>query len=347
MAGGILVLGSLGGAAAKPVRAAAPPPRVAIDIGPAVECRDVTPADFTAAHADEKIVEATFRLSVLLLSGREEQLDELRLAIDSPERRLRVVDFQPRSELASELAGDVEVSATDEKTQSLNASLGGVVSGGQGPVRAQAAPAAGVGVTQNRGSKETFHRLSPKQLVVAAGTTGGEHGVLFKWRRTTQAAVEGSREVTCRFRVPKTWRGDWVLVSCDVTGRHRNYLGEKIEPCGQARLYVALHLAGDADAQQAARELADAQMPASSSANSLREPAGSRRVAYKAPPQATERVAKSDWFAMPPLFKPCSHMNPAKREAAEPAEPAFAAENELRAPDVPTALEAVRQLAGQ
>ena len=125
--------------------AQAGPPRAVIDVGTTVECHDVTPPDFVAAHPQEKIIEAKFRLSVLLEEGREQDLEQLQLAIDSPQRRLRVVDFQPRTELASDLAGDVEVCNTDDTVQSLNASLGGVVAADHGPGHVQASPAAGRG----------------------------------------------------------------------------------------------------------------------------------------------------------------------------------------------------------
>ena len=72
----------------------------------------------------------------LVRSGREADLEQLQVAIGSPERRMRVVDFQPRTELGSELAGDVEVSNSNDSVQSLNASLGGAA----GAPHVQASP---------------------------------------------------------------------------------------------------------------------------------------------------------------------------------------------------------------
>ena len=63
---------------------AAAPCRVSMDIGPTVECRDVTTPEFARSHPDEKIVEATFRMSVLLETGRAEDLEELRATILVP-----------------------------------------------------------------------------------------------------------------------------------------------------------------------------------------------------------------------------------------------------------------------
>ena len=223
----------------------AAPLRVTIDVGTIVECKDVTPKEYAETHTQQRVVEAKVRLSVLLQSGHEADLEQLQVAIGSPDRRMRVVDFQPRTELGSELAGDVEVCNSNDMVQSLNASLGGVVGADHGPAHVQASPAAGVGVTQNRGSKETFHRLSPKQTVLVSGTTNAEHGVFFKWRHSTQVALEGSREVTIRFLVPHDWRGDWLEFQAEMLGRHRNYLGEKVEPVGQAQVFLALYRMGD------------------------------------------------------------------------------------------------------
>ncbi|HVU89232.1 MAG TPA: hypothetical protein VHD36_18040 [Pirellulales bacterium] len=299
-------------------------PRVMIDVGPIVECVDVTPSDYAAAHSQERIVEAKVRLSVLLEAGREAELEQLQVTILSPERRTRVVDFQPRTELASELAGDVEVCNSTDTIQSVNASLGGPSVVPQ-PVPPQAAPGAGVGMTQNRGVKETYHRLSPKQAVLASGTISAEHGVFFKWRRSSQVALEGAREVTLRLLVPHDWRGDWLQLDAEMLGRHRNYLGEKIEPVGHARVFLALYRAGDAVAQQAALTLASVQVAAEQSAQGANGP--QPHVAYK-PAVPAEPRKSSEWFAFPTMFKLCSHERDVA--AGEAQEAIAAAREDLR-----------------
>jgi hypothetical protein len=314
-------------------------PRAVIDVGTTVECHDVTPADFAAAHPQEKIIEAKFRLSVLLQEGREQDLEQLQLAIDSPQRRLRVVDFQPRTELASDLAGDVEVCNTDDTVQSLNASLGGVVSGDHGPAHAQVTPAAGVGVTQNRGSKETYHRLPPKQLVLASGTTNAEHGVFFKWRRTSQIALEGSRDVTCRFLVPHDWTGDWVQFHCDVLGRHKNYFTDKVELSGRAQTLVALYLSGDAVAQHAATALALAQTPGETASAASSRPGAHSHTAYK-PSVPAERHSQ-DWFSLP-TFKLCGQ----QRDASASSDAALIGTSDTLHGNLSKAAEQLRELSG-
>ncbi|HEY2841146.1 MAG TPA: hypothetical protein VGJ26_18465 [Pirellulales bacterium] len=315
---------------------AAVPCRVLIDIGPTVECRDVTAPDFAKAHEADKIVEATFRMSVLLQTGRAEDLEELRVTILSSERRLRVVDFQPRTSLASELAGDIEVCATNDKTQSVNLTLGGTLNGQEGPVHAQISPSGGIGQTQTHGAKETFHRLSPKQLVMASGTTDSEHGVFFKWRRSSQAALEGSREVTVRFLVPRGWRGDWVQLGCESWTVHRNYLGEKLEPCGAAQAIVGLYLSGDDEAEQAANALVGAR--------------DSEEVAMRT--QATAKKCNpADLLKLGSLFKPSASRKGKEQAAAREPSGVSNLAGETRAASVranmPAALDAMRELSGR
>ncbi|HEY4312334.1 MAG TPA: hypothetical protein VGN12_22995 [Pirellulales bacterium] len=290
--------------------AMAAPPRVAIDVGTIVECADVTPPAYASDRSQERIVEARIRFSVLLQAGREADLEQLQVTVVSPERRMRVVDFQPRTALASELAGDVEICNSNDTTQSLNASLGGVISGDHGPAHVQASPAAGVGVTQIRGSKETFHRLSPKIAVLASGTTNAEHGVFFKFRHSSQVALEGSREVTVRFLVPHEWRGDWVRLDAEMLGRHRNYLGEKIEPCGQTQVYLGLYDAGNAVAHQAAMAVASAQASNEVPAGHGTTVAAQRHTVNKPVMSSDKANAESrkqqEWFALPSVFKLCN-----------------------------------------
>ncbi len=115
-------------------------PKVTIDIGTAVECHDVSAPEFAVTHPNDKIVEGTFRLSVLLKAGDPDDLEELHLMIDSSEGLLRVVDFRPRTELASEVTGEVEVSSSADNSRTFNASIGGLV-GQLGPRRSIRRPA--------------------------------------------------------------------------------------------------------------------------------------------------------------------------------------------------------------
>lgn len=309
----------------------AAPPRVSLDIGTTVECHDVTPPEFAKAHPREKIVEAKFHVSALLTSGRPSDLEELHLILESREGRMRVMDFLPRTELASEVAGDIDVSATNDRNQVLSASLGTVVASQVGSVHVTSSPGPSFGSSHAHGTKESYKRLSEKQLVLASGTVNAEHGVFFKWRHSSQASLEGLREVSCRFVVPREWRGDWVQAHGEMLAVRHDFLGSKIEPCDQVTTMIGLYLLGDSVAQQAARDLALAQ---ASNSPGTERPGVQRQVCNK-PVTPAKSYSMSDWFKLSPLFKPAGTASSAGDTAVGAAS------------GVTTALASLRELSGK
>ncbi len=187
--------------------AAAAAPRVAFDMSYTVECRDVTPEGYSSKNPDLRIVEAKFRISTRLESGREAELEELLIEITSPDQELPVVDFMPRTELDTDVAGEIEVVENREDSESTNAGLGGTVGVEYGIVKAQASPSAGGGKTHVAGTKETYKRIPPKQLLLASGTIHRGNGVFFKLKPSTHASLEGVRECATLFVVPSDWTG--------------------------------------------------------------------------------------------------------------------------------------------
>lgn len=232
-------------------RAAAP--RMQFDVGTMVACRDVTSPSFLAANPSERLIEARFRVSILVRQGKSEDLDELLVVIASPERRLRVVDFSPRTELASDIEGPIERVETKEKTWSIDGRISASVK--HGATEVNLGPSIGASKGEHNSIHETFHKLPAKYLVLASGTTDAEHGTFFKLKGSTQASLEGTKEFVCVFAVPEGWRGDWCVLTCQARANVKNFMSTKQEDCGQARLYVGLHLEGDGDAKLAARNL--------------------------------------------------------------------------------------------
>lgn len=234
-------------------------PEVAFDVSYSVECRDVTPEEFSLTNPDEKLIEATYRVSVLMLSGHEEDLDELMFVVISPARRLRVVDFLPRTEVATDIEGPVEVTGSVEDAKSFDVTLGGRAVAEYAGVEGQLSPSAGVGRTHRELSNETFKRLPPKHLLLASGTLAREYGVFFKLKPSTQASFEGMREFVVQYVVPRRWSGDWAAVDCVARATMKNYFREKRVEVGRKRVYVGLYQQGDVEAKAAARRLSESQ----------------------------------------------------------------------------------------
>lgn len=234
--------------------AQAGPPKVAFDVSYTVECRDVTPPEFAESHPRRKIVEARFEVSSLIRSGRESDLDELMYVIRSPQRRLRVFDFEPKTQMESDVANAIEVVETGESATSLDGGLSAQISPGGG---IHLAPSAGLSKATKNGLQQKYSKLPPKQLLVAAGTTLREYGVFFKLKPSTQASLEGQREFVCLFVVPSDWKADYVYVHCTARVRNRSPWTKSSEG-GSRRVLVGLYLRGDAEAREAAERLAHA-----------------------------------------------------------------------------------------
>ncbi|HQU47188.1 MAG TPA: hypothetical protein PK867_30565, partial [Pirellulales bacterium] len=120
-------------------------------------------------------------------------------------------------------------------------------------------PAGNANATHRNELKETTKKIPPGKVVVASGTLGNEHGLFFKLRRTSAGTFEGIKPFSFRFVVPSDWRGDWLLLSCQARGTVKRYFFKSSEEIGAAKAFLALHVAGDAVAERAALELAEAQ----------------------------------------------------------------------------------------
>jgi hypothetical protein len=231
---------------------AADEPTLAFDFGRTLECRDVTPPEFLEQYPDERLVECTLRLSVYLTSGAASDIDAIRVEVSDADERLRVHSFSPGTRLESEFAADIETTKTVESSYSLEASLGGELPAPIGGVVAHVTPTLGGGKGGKEIVTEKQLRVAPKLPVIASGTTNSEHGVFFILRSSPTTSLEGVHELAVRYRVPATWRGDAVRVSCQATGKQKVFWMTQSRVWAQKTTPVALYLAGDGLARRAA-----------------------------------------------------------------------------------------------
>jgi len=239
-------------------------PTIAFDFGRTAECRDITSVESNNASSDvpstvfpnEKIVELRLRVSVHLLEGQLDDVEEVRIEIGDCDSLIRVHDFAPSTRLESRHTGDIRRSTTSEQTKSLGASLGGELPLPMGEVVAHVTPTINGGLSNREVVTETEHRIAPQHVVVASGTIGQEHGVFFKLRSSPLSSLEGVHELTVRFIVPDSWRGDSVKVCCKATGQDKFLWIKQQSTYGHTCGAVALYLAGDLKARQAAQRFA-------------------------------------------------------------------------------------------
>lgn len=251
----LLLAGVLGAGASItswPVLAASPD--VAFDVTPSVGCRDVTTAEFTEANPDERLVEAQIEVSSLIREGNEGDLLQYFYRFDSPRQTLRIVDYAPKTTLASDLAGNVVI----EKKQESTRGLGGTVAAPlEWPVKL-----AGSGELATKTLDSTRYELVPPMTAVAAsGTLDRGYGVYFKLRPSRSTSLEGAKSFSMVFRVPHNWRADYVHLSCTASAAAKGLLGPLDEQlvCGRRKFVVALYAEGDASAKAAAERLVRAE----------------------------------------------------------------------------------------
>lgn len=308
---------------------AAAPPVVRFSTGRTVACRDVTSPEFAAAHPVEKLIEAQFRVSVLLWQGSEEEIEELLVLVASPERRLHVVDFWPKTESVTDISGPIERSETNDSNRTAEAGVKANLSGGLGGVTGQITPSLGASHNKHTTVKEMYRKLPPKQLLLASGPLDADSSVFFKLKPSTQLSLEGAKLFSCVFAVPADWRGDWATLTCLAKGRNNRQLVTRIEECGRATFALGLYLEGDIEAQLLAEHLdqalARAEAPSSSEPTS-----DSARTLASAKPAWSTTV----WRAIG-LRRGVESPEPIPHETMKPL------------PTVAQSLDALRALSGQ
>jgi hypothetical protein len=237
-----------------PVAALAEVPRVYFDMPLTIACRDVTPPEFAAANPGQKLVEARFEISSLLTPGEERDLAQYFTRIESPERKLTIVDYLPKTLHESLHAGPINVQDTDERSASLGINLSG-----------QYEFITGAGANAGLGSKNVscvkYDLLPPLETVAASGTLLRGNAVFFKLKASPRNPLEGAREYALVLRVPGDWRADYVRVRCEAEGIARAFVSSLDErvTAGRRDFLVALYHEGDAAAQTAADNFARRQ----------------------------------------------------------------------------------------
>lgn len=246
------------------VEAHAAPPRVYFDVAPVVACQDITPSEFAEANPDEKLVRASFKVSSLIGRGEEHDLIQFFYRVESPEQTIRIVDYSPKTTLASDIAGNISIEKKKDTTNHIGMALAGPL---DWPVKVT-----GSGDLGSKSDDAVRYELLPQMVAVAAsGTIHRGYGVYFKFRPSRGTSLEGAKELTVVFRVPSEWRADTVQLFCKAIGIRHGIVppldGHAV--CGARRFAIALYVEGDRAAKAAAERLvrAESELLKSLSAN--------------------------------------------------------------------------------
>lgn len=229
-------------------------PRVRFDVGQLIECHDVTPDDFAESNPDERLVEAAIEVSTLIERGDDNDLLELLYRFESSGGSTRIVDYQPKTTLETQHAGNISIEEKTGSEQSIGATV---------PIPNKVAPKAGgsAGITKTKGTSTKTELLPPKQLLSASGTIRRGQGVYFKLKPSNRTTLEGSKRFVVVLRVPIEWRADLMHVQCRAMGHQRGVVRQFDEqvPCGAADFVVPLYARGDPTAKSAAEDYVRAE----------------------------------------------------------------------------------------
>lgn len=230
-------------------------PRVVFDMPYAVSCRDVTPPEFAAANPGDKLIEVKLGISSLLQAGKEQDLAQYFIRLETPQRTMEVIDFLPKSARESLHGGNTVVTKNSETTLSLGINI-------TGHYQAVTGTAVTPGVSQKNGTSVKYELLPPLETVTASGTILRGRGVYFKLKSSERNLLEGERDFAVIVRVPSGWRGDYLHVRCEAEGIARGLVSslDQRQLCGQRDFLIALYLEGDAEARRAAEALSQAEV---------------------------------------------------------------------------------------
>ncbi len=203
---------------------------------------------------DSSLVTLELKLSSMITSPGAPQIDQWLVQCLPRDKSLSVADYAPRTEVASDIAGPIQIKKTSEKTRSAGASIDGAYG-----------HLARVHTGLDRGNKDVdsyqLDRVAPVQAVTASGTIRRGQGVFFKLRWTAQQVLEGEKTFRLTLRVPPQWRGGLLDVSVIAQSEQKTFAGldSVTKTLGSAHFVVATYRSDDVQAAQQARELVEAE----------------------------------------------------------------------------------------
>jgi hypothetical protein len=226
---------------------------VEFDFARTAECRDVTPAERAVHYPTQRLVEFSLPVSVRFHDAKLDDIDELTVEITGPTSGMRVFDFAPATQLASDIENAIETTTTTKSAGSIDGSLGGALPIPYAAEVAHVTPTINAGVSKGEATTEKMNRLPPKYAVVVSGTAAEGRGVFFKLKRWSQTSLEGVHELSVTFIVPAGWRGGEVFVNCSAGGQRKVLFLKQTATLGAEGAPVRLYLAGRRSVQHVAK----------------------------------------------------------------------------------------------
>ena len=213
---------------------------VEFDIARAVECRDVTPRERLIQYPTQRLIEVALPVSVRFNDVSRDDVDEIDIEVSGAVAGLRVQDFAPATQLASEITREIETITMAKKTRSFDGTLGGTLPIPGAEAAAHLTPSISAGLAGCESATEKINRLPPKHVVVVSGTCAEGRGVFFKLKRTSQTSLEGVHEMAVTFVAPRTWAAIAIQVECTALGQRKTLWMKQSAMLGHIDRYVQL-----------------------------------------------------------------------------------------------------------
>lgn len=237
-------------------------PHVEFDVVRFVECRDITPRERMQQYPAQRLIEVTLPISVRFHDVAIDDVDELDIEVNGVSAGLRVHDFAPTTQLATDISHEIETTTTTKKSRSLDGTLGGSLPIPGADVAAHVSPSITAALSGCETATEKINRLPPKHVVVVSGTYAEGRGVFFKLKRTSQTSLEGVHEMAVTFVAPRTWPAIALQVECSALGQKKMLWMKQPATLGHAQRYVHLVAAAPAPVRQVVLKPAEAASPA-------------------------------------------------------------------------------------
>lgn len=240
--------------ATSPTHAQAEQPCVRFDVVQIVDATDTSTPEFLAANPNEKLIRIRVPVSSLVRLGSEDSLLQyLYLISGTATSSFQIVDYAPKTTLASDVAGPISI----EQNIGNSTNIGFKASGpDELPVKADASANRNV----SSSNSHRLQRLPPKQLIAASGTMHRGRSAYFKLKPSSQTTLEGDKLFEFTARVPRSWRASLLHVTCSAFAKGDRTSSESENVvCGSNRFVVGVYLAGDGEAKQSVWELAEKQ----------------------------------------------------------------------------------------
>lgn len=227
-------------------------PCVQFDVAPTVDAIDASTPAFLTANPSEKLIRIQVPISSFVrIESEDSLLQFVHVISGTTTDNYQVVDYAPRTTLASDVDGPINV----ENSSGSSTNLGLIAAAPREfPLKADLT----AGRKDNSNQSRRLQKLPPLQLLSASGTMHRGLSVYFKLKPSTQTTLEGDKLFEVVARVPYNWRAGLIHVNCAAFGKSRAG-GQSNVVCGQNRFVVGVYMAGDEVARNSVRNLAATQ----------------------------------------------------------------------------------------